>query len=137
MGFLHGDSSEFRWRHLEACLRLLDGAFRMAISFKWLLLHYALPVGFHLKGQVDDRHCVSCQLQEETLKHLFWTCIATRQYWGRILRMFSCKYRGAIFTWGAVFWGSLDVQVSNWLIIVLSKHYLESNCYECKVWLHN
>ena len=108
-----------------------------AISFKWLLLHYALPVGFHLKGQVDDRRCVSCQLQEETLKHLFWTCIATRQYWGRILRMFSCKYRGAIFTWGAVFWGSLDVQVSNWLIIVLSKHYLESNCYECEVWLHN
>ena len=33
-----------------------------AISFKWLLLHYALPVGFHLKGHVDDRHCVSCQL---------------------------------------------------------------------------
>ena len=83
-----------------------------AISFKWLLIHYALPVGFHLKGRVDDRRCVSCQLQEETLKHLFWTCIATRQYWGRILRMFSCKYRGVIFTWGAVFWGSLDVQVS-------------------------
>ena len=85
---------------------------RRAISFKWLLLHYALPVGCHLKGQVHDRHCVCCQLHEESLKHLFWTCIAVQQYWGRILRLFSCKYRGAIFTWGAVFWGSLDAQVS-------------------------
>ena len=33
-----------------------------ANSFKWLLLHYALPIGFHLKGQVDDHHCVCCQL---------------------------------------------------------------------------
>ena len=85
---------------------------RRAISFKWLMIHYALPVGFHLKGQVDDRRCVCCQVQEETLKHLFWTCNVARNYWGRILRMFSCKYKGAIFTWGAVFWGSLNVQVS-------------------------
>ena len=95
------------WKNLWAlpCLR-------RAISFKWLFTHYALPVGFHLKGQVDNRQCVCCQLQEETLKHLFWTCSTARKYWGRILRMFSCKYRGAIFTWGAVFWGSLDVQVA-------------------------
>ena len=26
--------------------------------------------------------------------------------------MFSCKYRGAIFTCGAVFWGFVNVQVS-------------------------
>ena len=26
--------------------------------------------------------------------------------------MFSCKYKGGIFTWGAVFWRSLNVQVS-------------------------
>ena len=71
---------------------------RRAISFKWLMIHYALPVGFHLKGQVDDRRCVCCEVQEETLNHLFWTCNVARNYWGRILRMFSCKYKGAIFT---------------------------------------
>ena len=76
---------------------------RRAISFKWLMIHYALPVGFHLKGQVDDHHRVCCQLQDETLKHLFWTCNVAQNYLGRILRMFSCKYKGAIFTWGAVF----------------------------------
>ena len=37
------------------------------------MLHYALPIGVHLKGQVNDCHCVRCQVQDETLKHLFWT----------------------------------------------------------------
>ena len=30
------------------------------ISFKWLLLHYALPISFHLKGHVDDCYYVCC-----------------------------------------------------------------------------
>ena len=34
----------------------------------------ALLISFRLKGQVDDRRCVFCQVQEDTLKHLFWTC---------------------------------------------------------------
>ena len=62
-----------------------------------------LLVGFDLKGQLDDRRCMCCQVREETLKHLFWTCSVARKYWGRILRMFSSKYKGVVFTWGAVF----------------------------------
>ena len=45
------------WKRLWAL-----SCMRRAISFKWLMIHYVLPVGSHLEGQVDDHRCVCCQV---------------------------------------------------------------------------
>ena len=80
------------------------------LHFRWLMIHYALPVGGLLRGTMPDRSCVMCGFAVETLHHVFWECVAAKSFWFRILRLLGRKYRSTIFTWGAVFWGTLDQQ---------------------------
>ena len=82
------------------------------LHFRWLMIHYALPVGELLRGSVRDRSCVMCGSASETLHHAFWECVFAKRFWCRILRLLGRKYRSAIFTWGAVFWGRLDQQMA-------------------------
>ena len=81
------------------------------LHFRWLMIHYALPVGELLRGSVSDRSCVMCGFVPETLHNVFWECVAAKSFWFRILRLLGRKYRSANFTWGVVFWGMLDQQM--------------------------
>ena len=80
------------------------------LHFRWLMIHYALPVGALLRGTTPNRSCVMCGFASETLHHVFWECVAAKSFWFRILRLLGRKYRSTIFTWGAVFWGTLGQQ---------------------------
>ena len=80
------------------------------LHFRWLMIHYALPIGHLLRGSVSNRSCIMCGFADETLHHAFWECVSAKSFWCRILRLLGRKYRSAIFTWGAVFWGMLDQQ---------------------------
>ena len=82
------------------------------LHFRWLMIHYALPVGELLRGPVNDRSCVMCGFASESLHHVFWECVSAKRFWFRILRLLGRKYNSAIFTWGAVFWGMLDQQMA-------------------------
>ena len=82
------------------------------LHFRWLMIHYALPVGDLMRGSVADRSCVMCGYVCESLHHVFWECVVAKKIWFRILRLLGRKYRSGIFTWGAVLWGRLDNQMT-------------------------
>ena len=77
------------------------------LHFRWLMIHYALPVGALLRGTVSDRLCGRCGFASETLHHAFWECVTAKCFWSRILRLLGHKYRATKFTWGTIFWGTL------------------------------
>ena len=56
---------------------------------------------------------------------MFWECVAAKSFWFRILRLLARKYRSAIFTWGAIFWGILDQQM---VFVSLSSFFLVVTC---------
>ena len=91
------------WKHLWS-LKCMN----KVLHFRWLMIHYALPVGALLRGTIPDRSCGRCGWAYETLHHAFWECVTAKCFWARILRLLSRKYRATKFTWGTIFWGTLD-----------------------------
>ena len=57
------------------------------LHFRWLMIHYALPVGVLLRGRVHDQSCVMCGSASETLHHVIWECVAATCFWFHILRL--------------------------------------------------
>ena len=49
------------------------------LHFCWLMIHYALPVGYLMRGSVADRSCIMCGYVCESLHHVFWECVAAKK----------------------------------------------------------
>ena len=82
------------------------------LHFRWLMIHYAFPIGDLMRGFLADRSCIMCGYVRESLHHVFWECVVAKIFWFRILRLLGRKYRSRIFTRGAVLWGTLDQQMT-------------------------
>ena len=84
---------------------------RKIVLFRWLLMHYALPVRAWLR-QLDSKSCgFGCGCMVESIKHVLWSCPKSRQIWQRVLKLLILIHANCVVTWGAVRWGILEGQL--------------------------
>ena len=83
------------------------------LYFQWLMIHYALLVGDFVVGSMLHQSCI---MFGSTLRPciMYFGIVLQLKVFGsfRILMLIGHKYRSLIFTWGVVFWGILDQQMT-------------------------
>ena len=57
-------------------------------QYKWLNVLYLKNIFFRFT-QVDSLLCSYCNEEEETLLHLFHSCLKTKQLWNKLIQYFS------------------------------------------------
>ena len=78
---------------------------RKIVLFRWLLMHYALPVRAWLR-QLDSKSCgFGCGCMVESIKHVLWSCPKIMQIWQRVLWLLILIYANCVVTWCVVRWG--------------------------------
>ena len=92
---------------------------RKIVLFRWLLIHYALPVRAWLR-QLNSKSCgFGCGCMMESIKHVLWSCPKIMQVWQRVLRLLILIHANCVITWGAVRWGILEGQ-----LLLYEKEYI-------------
>ena len=84
------------------------------ILFRWLIIHYAVPVRVWMHCKDADKMCDFCGLEMESLHHLLWSCMAAKLVWKRILRLLHDVYGSRVYKWGAVMWAAIKGKVQDY-----------------------
>ena len=84
---------------------------RIIVCFRWLLVHKAIPVNGWRKGNVD-RMCPFYMDLVEIAKHCLWSCGFAMNIQKQIITLLILVYPRAVYTWGAVLW--VVVQINLW-----------------------
>ena len=84
---------------------------RIIVCFRWLLVHKAIPVNGWRKGNVD-RMCPFYMDLVEIAKHCLWSCGFAMNIQKQIITLLILVYPRAVYTWGAVLWAV--VQINLW-----------------------
>ena len=128
--------------HFDSIWRVTNvGKYR---SFQYRLLHRALVLNTHLKKwniTVDDT-CTFCQLETETVEHLFFECKYVKDLWGSALEYIQEKYDEVGLAWNVknVLLNTIHPvvnHVQNFLCLVTKQFIYHSKCQKQKpIFLH-
>ena len=96
--------------------------------FQYKFLHRILATNYFLKkiGKIEDDECSFCHNSVETLEHLFYECIHTRNLWNEIIESLLKKLLINSITLNDIFLGLLDTKYSETAntIITIAKKYI-------------
>ena len=67
--------------------------------FRWLLIHYGIPVKSWMRGHCHDLKCDSCGSPIESVHHVLWICPIVRALWKIMLRILYPIYVKQVYTW--------------------------------------
>ena len=87
---------------------------RKIITFRWLCVHYALPVLEWMHREEGTKTCSFCGLHLESMQHALWNCMVACSVWKRMLRLIDVAYGPNVITWGNVFWMDVNVDKHNY-----------------------
>ena len=71
------------------------------ILFRWLIVHYAVPIRVWMYCKQVDKMFDFCGLEVESLHHLFWSSMVAKLVWKRFLRLLHEVYGSIVYKWGA------------------------------------
>ena len=99
--------------------------------FQYKYLMKILPCNkFLLKCKiVNSSLCVFCNMNEETVKHLFWECPVSRNFWNRLELFLHNKGFSIDLNFDIITFCSTKYQIFNF-IILLAKYFIFSNKYK-------
>ena len=78
------------------------------VSFRWLLIHFGIPVKSWMQGHCHDLKCDSCGSPIELVYHVLWICLIARALWKRMMYPI---YGKQVYTWGFVRWVKLAKEI--------------------------
>ena len=84
------------------------------ILFRWLIVHYAVPVRVWMHCKDANKMCDFCGLEMESLHHLLWSFMAAKLVWKRILCLLHDVYVSTIYKWGAMMWVAIKGKVQDY-----------------------
>ena len=99
--------------------------------FQYKYLMKILPCNkFLLKCKiVNSSLCDFCNMNEETVKHLFWECPVSRNFWNRLELFLHNKGFSIDLNFDIITFYSTKYQIFNF-IILLAKYFIFSNKYK-------
>ena len=71
---------------------------KKAILFRWLLVHYGIPMKSWMRGHRHNFKCDSCGFHIELVHHVLWICPIARAFWKRALRILYPVYGKQMYT---------------------------------------
>ena len=103
--------------------------------FQTRLLHRLLPTNryLYLRRIKDCRICSFCGIEEETIRHLFWSCDFVKRFWANLQSLLVEKcplIHNLVFTEEMILFGHKENMYCDKvfdLIILIAKYYIYSN----------
>ena len=99
--------------------------------FQYRINHRILGTNYLLKKMniVADDTCTFCNNAPETVKHLFWNCIVTRNFFNELFTHIQNKCNLHLSEWGVkeILFGNKKIDKVQNLLLLQAKHFLYFN----------